>query len=140
MGKSSMSCVRCGQPAQMFWLNDEVWDRIRKKHNGKEDGFILCFKCAQELLGELLTLRDLALSHYLKTVFMPRGFLQECVRSTLHGAYQAADVPPPEGWRAPCEQPFTDAFEIGTTLGKQTLNVQDELVELLNEYKKCFSK
>ena len=134
-----MNCVKCDQPSQLFWLKDEVWNQIREKKHGEANGFILCFKCAEEILGRPLTLDDLALSHYLKTEHMPRDFLQECVRSTLHGAYQATRVPLPEGWETPHERPFTDAFEIGTKLGKQTPNAQKKLADLLHEYKKCFT-
>jgi hypothetical protein len=134
-----MNCVNCNQPSQLFWLKDDTWNQIREKKHAEENGFILCFECATKVLERPLTLHDLALSYYLKTEHMPRKFLQEYARSTLHGAYQVTSTLLPEGWVPPHDRPFTDAFEIGIKLGKQTPNSQEKLADLLREYKRYFT-
>jgi hypothetical protein len=128
----------CGHPLQLFWLKDEVWNSIPGAKNAPKGKMTPCVKCAEAMLGRPITLSDVSLSHYKRTMPEQPDFMREYAKATLYGACAAIRCPPPSDWQPPSEAPHSDAAQIGARLAVQTSNVEVVLDELIREFGVAF--
>ncbi|HEX4610963.1 MAG TPA: hypothetical protein VH092_22425 [Urbifossiella sp.] len=116
-----MKCP-CGVPAVLYWIDDETWGRAAHAASPPPVGH-LCTNCTGREIGRPLTLKDLRVEFYKKTMpLRAPDFMREYVRATVAGAAVAAGQRRPAHWTPPetVGIALQRANELGAALAKDT--------------------
>lgn len=126
-------CDKCGRKVMIYWLKDDIWKQAFSSFSG-----FYCPTCFEEMLGRALTLNDVDISNYKKTMPEDPGFMREYTRALAVGGLVAANLALPANWSFPEDSPHKEHMEIGRKLGTQTPNPREVAVDLVNQVQRHF--